>query len=62
MIGSILSVVGGFFTIIGEWMKARANPQNVKAREQANNVKNEDGFKDTLKNEDIDKTRIGLGN
>jgi hypothetical protein len=60
MISSILNIIGGLLSIAGQWMKDRANPKAIAAREQKNDVKKDDEFRDTLKNEDIEKTRTGL--
>jgi len=60
MFNGIISLVGGFFQIIGNWMIQRGTPKNIEARVIDDERKKNDDFRNALKNKEIDKVRRGL--
>lgn len=56
-ISSIIQAIGGIFTVIGNHMQQYGTPKNVEARRLNDDQKKLDGFREALKNDDLDKIR-----
>ncbi len=60
MITAILSILGGAFTTVGQWLTGYSNPKTIEARRMNDETDKKDQVHNDIKNQDIDSIRRDL--